>query len=67
MTVNLDRYRVVNPDWMIPRDGIALEHVNDEGKLCLVACSSLPRTLVEMMGAAERHELACKFKKEQHE
>lgn len=54
-------YRVVVADWALgangqPGDVIALEHVKDDGTLCLVHSTTLPLHLDELQQLAMRHD-----------
>lgn len=60
MSANLDHYEVVHAEWSIPPDVVAIEHHRPEpSKRCLVASSTLPRTLTEVLEAIEAHDKEC--------
>lgn len=57
-------YRIVPADWALNADGpatdvIALEHVKDDGTLCLVFSTTLGIDLSEAQLCAIEHEKGC--------
>lgn len=58
-------YRVVIPDWALTaggpaRDVLALEHVKDDGSLCLVYSTTLDLDLSDAQIRAIEHEKTCR-------
>lgn len=53
---DLTEYYVVHAYWSIPSDAVAIEHRTKDGRVCLVASSTLARSVADVIDAIEAHE-----------
>lgn len=55
----MGRYQIVNAEWALPRDVTAVEHVKNDGTLCLVYSTTIPIPLDGLVAMCEQHDSTC--------